>query len=115
MFADDIVAVFPSQIAVNQAVHLGLQRYENMFQVEFNFGPTKTAVLPMFGAASDQISTVLCSDYKLLGVQFDEFLDFTKRSSHVLRVGKCCFMNCSMLPLMPTFLHLLWLKQLCKG
>ena len=92
MFVDDIVAIFPSQTAVNQAVRLGLQRYEDMFQMELIFGPTKTAVLAMFGAASDQISTVFCSEYKLLGVQFDDFLEFAKRSSHVLRVGKVLFL-----------------------
>ena len=91
MFVDDVVAVFPSQRAVTQAVDVGLNTYSKAFGAEFNYGATKTAVLPMFDAQCEEIPDLSCDTYKLLGVQLDKSLDLSSRADHVLRVGKVLF------------------------
>ncbi|CAE7210833.1 ASB2, partial [Symbiodinium natans] len=66
LFIDDVVASFASALEVEYAVTSGLPQFARMVKACFNMGPSKTAVMPCFGAVVPALPDIICELFVLL-------------------------------------------------
>ncbi|CAE7834833.1 unnamed protein product [Symbiodinium sp. CCMP2592] len=87
LFVDDVVASFASEVTVCHAATEGLQAYATAIKAQFNMGPTKTAIMPCFSAPDVPLRSIMCENYKLLGVQLERDFSFKARADFICRAG----------------------------
>ncbi len=97
LFVDDLVAAFATDEEVAKAVNIALPQYADAVGALFNYGPTKTAVMPCFDAPDVSVKDLLCNMYKLLGVQLDRQFTMGQKVDHITRVGKALFQELALM------------------
>ena len=87
-FVDDIVAPYPDLESTEEVLDVGLPAFENLARCKFNFGPQKTATMACFDAPPARLHV---DYYKLLGIEVDAHLTFSKRLDVVCAWGRQLF------------------------
>ena len=87
-FVDDVSAPYPDAQSVEAVLNEGLGKYARLAKAAFNFGPSKTATMACFDAPPAEGHVPV---YKLLGIEIDPWLSFSKRLDKVCVLGRTAF------------------------
>ena len=65
--------------------------YATAVKAQFNMGPTKPAIMPCFSAPDVPLRSIMCENYKLLGVQLEGDFSFKARADFICRARQALF------------------------